>query len=76
MAVEIVLKEDFIKLGQALKASHICMSGGEAKEMILSENVLVNGEVETRRGRKLYGGDTVKVSGEEIMIRKEQVSVE
>ena len=76
MAVEIVLKEDFIKLGQALKAAHICMSGGEAKEMILSENVLVNGEVETRRGRKLYGGDTVKVSGEEIMIRKEQVSVE
>ena len=76
MAFEIVLKDEFIKLGQALKAAPICMSGGEAKEMILSGNVLVNGEVETRRGRKLYGGDTVKVSGEEILIREEQGSVE
>ena len=72
MAFEIVLKEDFIKLGQALKAAHVCMSGGEAKEMILAGTVLVNGEVETRRGRKLYGGDTVKVSDEEILIREEK----
>ena len=41
MAFEIVLKDEFIKLGQALKAAHICMSGGEAKEMILSGNVRV-----------------------------------
>jgi len=69
MTHEIVLKEEFIKLGQALKAAHICMSGGEAKEMILEGMVLVNGETETRRGRKLHAGDQVLVGEDSILIK-------
>ena len=68
---EIVLKEDFIKLGQALKAAHICMSGGEAKEMILEGLVSVNDERELRRGRKLFAGDRVRI-GEDIIFISER----
>ncbi len=68
---EIVLKEDFIKLGQALKAAHICMSGGEAKEMILEGLVSVNDEKELRRGRKLFAGDRVRI-GEDIIFISER----
>jgi ribosome-associated protein len=45
------------------------MTGGEAKAMILSGLVKVNGEVETRRGRKLRHGDTVIVDGEELVVQ-------
>jgi ribosome-associated protein len=48
-------------LGQALKASNVVGSGGEAKVMIQGGEVRVNGEVETRRGRKLEKGDVVEV---------------
>ena len=68
---EIVLKEDFIKLGQALKAAHICMSGGEAKEMILEGLVSVNDERELRRGRKLFFGFRVRI-GEDIIFISER----
>lgn len=68
---KIVLKEDFIKLGQALKAAHICMSGGEAKEMILEGLVSVNNEKELRRGRKLFAGDRVLI-GEDVIIISEK----
>ena len=68
---EIVLKEDFIKLGQALKAAHICMSGGEAKEMILEGLVSVNDERELRRGRKLFAGDRVRI-GEDVIFISER----
>ncbi len=64
----IKLREDFIKLGQALKAAGLVESGVEAKDMILDGLVSVNGEVETRRGRKLYAGDIVAFNGEEIGI--------
>ena len=46
--------EDFIRLGQVLKAAGLAESGAEAKEVIQDGQVLVNGETETRRGRKLY----------------------
>ena len=52
-------------LGQALKASNVVGSGGEAKVMIQGGEVRVNGEVETRRGRKLEAGDVVEVGGDE-----------
>ena len=52
-------------LGQALKASNLVGSGGEAKVLIQGGEVSVNGEVETRRGRKLQRGDVVEVGGEE-----------
>jgi ribosome-associated protein len=54
-----------VTLGQALKASNLVGSGGEAKVLIQGGEVSVNGEVETRRGRKLQRGDVVEVGGEE-----------
>ncbi len=66
----IVLRDEFIKLGQALKAAGLCESGVDAKDVITSGLVKVNGEVETRRGKKLYDGDIVFFDGEEIKITK------
>ena len=64
----IKLREEFIKLGQALKAAGLVESGVEAKEVITEGLVTVNGETDTRRGRKLYAGDMVLFDGEEIRI--------
>ena len=64
----IVLKDEFIKLGQALKAAGMANSGIEAKLAILDYQVKVNGEVEIRRGRKLVAGDVIEFKGEEIKI--------
>ena len=66
----IKLREEFIKLGQALKAAGLVSSGIEAKEVIMDGLVKVNGEVDTRRGKKLYDGDTVSYDGEDIKIEK------
>ena len=66
----IKLREEFIKLGQALKAAGLVESGVEAKEVIQNGLVLVNGEIDERRGRKLYDGDIVSLDGEEIKIEK------
>ena len=65
----IKLRDDFIKLGQALKAAGLVESGVEAKEFIVQGLVVVNGEVETRRGRKLYDGDEVEFDGERYVYR-------
>ena len=62
--------EEFIKLGQALKAVGFVESGVEAKDVIQNGLVLVNGEIDTRRGRKLYPGDVVVFDGEEIKIEE------
>ena len=64
------LREEFIKLGQSLKAAGFVDSGVEAKEVIQEGLVLVNGEVETRRGRKLYEGDVVSFENQTIKIEK------
>lgn len=61
--------EDFIRLGQVLKAAGMAESGAEAKAVIQEGLVSVNGENETRRGRKLYKGDTVLYDGKELEIR-------
>lgn len=66
----IKLREDFIKLGQALKAAGLVETGLDAKEVITQGLVLVNGEIETRRGRKLYDGDEVVFDDEKISIQK------
>ena len=65
---EIKLKDEYIKLGQALKAAGLVSSGVEAKEVIQEGLVKVNGEIDNRRGKKLYGGDVVSYNGEEIKI--------
>lgn len=66
----IKLRDEFIKLGQALKAVGYVESGVEAKDVIQEGLVLVNGEIDTRRGRKLYDGDIVTFDGQEIKIEK------
>ena len=66
----IQLKEEFIKLGQALKAVGLVSSGLEAKIVIKEGQVSVNGEVEYQRGKKLYEGDLVNFNGETIKIVK------
>ena len=58
-----------ITLGQALKAANLVGSGGEAKVLVQAGGVLVNGEVETRRGRQLREGDVVEVGDERLEIR-------
>ncbi len=58
-----------ITLGQALKAANIVGTGGEAKILIQGGEVRVNGEIETRRGRKLHEGDVVEVWEERLEIR-------
>ncbi|MDO5018365.1 MAG: S4 domain-containing protein YaaA [Lagierella massiliensis] len=57
---EIKISTEFIKLEQLLKLVNIASSGGMAKELILSEKVLVNDNIETRRGKKLRPGDKVQ----------------
>ena len=52
---------DYIKLDQFLKVTQVAGSGGEAKAIIRSGEVSVNGEMEIRRGRKLYNQDVVTV---------------
>jgi ribosome-associated protein len=58
-----------ITLGQALKASNVVGSGGEAKVLIQGGEVRVNGEVERRRGRRLREGDVVEVGDERLEVR-------
>ena len=64
------LRDEYIKLGQALKACGLAESGVDAKIAIQNGLVKVNGEVETQRGKKLYDGDLVDFQGEEIKIVK------
>lgn len=68
--IKIRQNEEFIKLGQALKAVGAVESGVEAKEVVQDGLVSVNGEVDTRRGRKLYDGDMVEFDGIQIKIEK------
>ena len=62
--------DEYIKLGQALKLVNMVSSGVEAKIVIQNGEVLVNGEVDTRRGKKLYGGDTFTYQGETVKVIK------
>ncbi len=58
-----------ITLGQALKAANVVGTGGEAKVLIQTGEVRVNGKVETRRGLKLRGGDVIEVEDERLEVR-------
>ena len=66
--INIKLRDEFIKLGQALKAANLVSSGVEAKDVINDGLVKVNGETETRRGKKHYAGDIAEFNGEQIKI--------
>ena len=64
----IKLRDDYIKLGQALNASGLVESGVDAKFVIQDGMVKVNGQVEIQRGKKLYNGDIVEFEGNQIKI--------
>lgn len=64
------INTDFIKLDQALKFANVVESGAFAKEVIQDGFVRVNGMVETRRGKKLYDGDSFSFDGEDFVIKK------
>lgn len=65
---KIKIKDEFIKLGQVLKLAGLVESGVDAKIEIQEGNVLVNGEVECRRGKKIYAGDVIEFDGQQIKV--------
>ena len=65
---EVIIRDEFIKLGQALKAADLVSSGVEAKIVVQDGQVEVNGEVDTRRGRKLVPGDVITFDGKSVKI--------
>ncbi|MBS5115685.1 MAG: S4 domain-containing protein YaaA [Erysipelotrichaceae bacterium] len=65
---KIKIRDEFITLGQLLKLANLVSSGIEAKMVILDELVLVNGEIETRRGKKIRSGDIVEFNGQQIVV--------
>ena len=60
---EIVIDTEFVTLGQLLKLTDAISSGGQAKWFLAENDVYVNGEVDDRRGRKIYDGDVVNIPG-------------
>ena len=66
---EVKIKDEFIKLGQALKLAGLVEFGVEAKIVIQDGQVLVNGQVETQRGKKLVDGDEVTFEGQSFKIK-------
>lgn len=65
---QIQIRDEFIKLGQALKLAGLVESGVDAKIMIQDGLVKVNGETEVRRGRKLFKGDVFSFEGQDVEI--------
>lgn len=66
--MEIKIRDEFIKLGQALKLAGVVEDGVEAKFVIQDGLVKVNGEVDERRGRKVYEGDVISFNGQDIKV--------
>lgn len=66
----IKIKDEFIKLGQAMKLAGLVGSGVDAKMVILDGKVTVNGEVDLRRGKKLYEGDVFSYEGTTVKVEK------
>ena len=64
----ITIRDEFIKLGQAMKLAGMVGSGVDAKMVIQDGLVTVNGVVEERRGRKLHSGDIITYNGESVQI--------
>lgn len=65
---DILINTEFIRLDQFLKLANLASSGGEAKYLILESHILINGEEEQRRGRKIRDGDIVNFNGIEYKI--------
>ena len=67
---KVIIRDDFIKLGQAMKLAGMVGSGVDAKMLIQDGQVEVNGEVEYQRGKKLHEGDVITFNGESVQIGK------
>ena len=67
--MEITIKDEYIKLGQALKLAGLVGSGVDAKFVIQDGQVKVNGESDTRRGKKLYAGDNFQFEGTLVTVK-------
>ena len=65
---EVAIRGDMIRLGQLLKLAGVVDTGGELKALLAETDVLVNGELEDRRGRQLHDGDEVTVAGDVLRI--------
>ena len=70
---EVRIKDEFIKLGQAMKLAGLADSGVEAKLIIQDGQVSVNGEVEYQRGKKLQNGDIFEYNGSQVQIVAREV---
>ncbi|MDR1766445.1 MAG: RNA-binding S4 domain-containing protein [Lachnospiraceae bacterium] len=68
----ITIKDDFIRLGQALKFANLVENGGQAKFEIQGGKVKVNGEINCQRGKKLVGGDEVSYGGVTLKILQKE----
>lgn len=67
---KVIIRDDFIKLGQAMKLAGMVGSGVDAKMLIQDGKVEVNGKVEYQRGKKLHEGDVITFNGESVQIGK------
>jgi ribosome-associated protein len=65
---DVAIRGGMIRLGQLLKLAGVVDTGGELKVLLADTDVLVNGELEDRRGRQLHVGDVVTVAGDELRI--------
>jgi ribosome-associated protein len=65
---EVAIREQTIRLGQLLKLAGLAASGGDARALVQDGRVLVNGEIDTRRGRQLRRGDLVTVGDETVRV--------
>jgi ribosome-associated protein len=65
---EVITRDGTIRLGQFLKLADLVEAGGDAKELLAADEVTVNGEPETRRGRQLVRGDVVRAYGNEVRV--------
>jgi ribosome-associated protein len=65
---EIEIRGEMIRLGQLLKLSNLAGSGADARNLLLADEVTVNGEIETRRGRQLRRGDVVAIGDEALRV--------
>ena len=67
---EIFIYTDFVTLGQFLKLANLIQTGGEAKEYLSNHEILVDGELDNRRGRKLYDGMVISLLNKKFVIKK------
>lgn len=68
MPREIRIRGEVIRLGELLKLAGVAATGGEAKQLLASTEVLVNGEPDNRRGRQLRVGDEVRIGDEHLVV--------